>query len=58
MPRRCLDENAKLVTLGTDQEGWIDCNRRMLDFALRLGFDLELCQPLRAQTKGKVEIGV
>ena len=30
----------------------------MLDFSLRLGFDLKLCQPYRAQTKGKVESGV
>jgi Cdc6-like AAA superfamily ATPase len=26
-----------------------------LDFALRVGFDPRLCQPYRAQTKGKVE---
>ena len=31
---------------------------RILDFALRLGFELRLCQPYRAQTKGKVESGV
>ena len=30
----------------------------MLDIALRLGFELKLCQPYRAQTKGKVESGV
>ena len=30
----------------------------MPDFALRLGFELKLCQPYRAQTKGKVESGV
>ena len=33
-------------------------NRRMLDFALRAGFEARLCQPYRAQTKGKVESGV
>ena len=33
-------------------------NRRMLDFALRVGFEARLCQPYRAQTKGKVESGV
>ena len=30
----------------------------MLDFALRVGFEIRLCQPYRAQTKGKVESGV
>ena len=30
----------------------------MLDFARRLGFEVRLCQPYRAQTKGKVESGV
>lgn len=58
IPRRCLYDNAKVVTLGRDQEGRIDWNRRMLDFSLRLGFELKLCQPYRAQTKGKVESGV
>ena len=58
VPRRCLYDNAKVVTLGRDEEGRIDWNRRMLDFALRLGFELKLCQPYRAQTKGKVESGV
>ena len=46
------------MTLGRDPDGRIDWNRRMLDFALRLGFELKLCQPYRAQTKGKVESGV
>ncbi len=58
VPRRCLYDNAKVVTLGRDEEGRTQWNRRMLDFALRLGFDLKLCQPYRAQTKGKVESGV
>ena len=30
----------------------------MLDFSLRVGFELKLCQPYRPQTKGKVESGV
>ena len=30
----------------------------MLDFSLRMGFELRLCRPYRAQTKGKVEGGV
>ena len=58
VPRRCLYDNAKVVTLGRDEEGRIVWNRRILDFALRLGFELKLCQPYRAQTKGKVESGV
>ena len=58
VPRRCLYDNAKVVTLGRDEEGRTEWNRRMLDFALRLGFELKLCQPYRAQTKGKVESGV
>ena len=58
VPRRCLCDNAKVVTLGRDEEGRTEWNRKMLDFALRLGFELKLCQPYRAQTKGKVESGV
>lgn len=58
VPRRCLYDNAKVVTLGKDETGRVEWNLRMLDFALRLGFELRLCQPYRAQTKGKVESGV
>ena len=29
-----------------------------MDFALRVGFELRLCRPYRAQTKGRVESGV
>ena len=53
--RRCLYDNAKVVTLGKDETGRVAWNQRMLDFALRLGIDIQLCQPYRAQTKGKVE---
>ena len=58
VPRRCLYDNAKVVTLGRDEDGQVEWNRRMLDFALRVGFEIRLCQPYRAQTKGKVESGV
>ena len=34
VPRRCLYDNAKVVTLGRDEEGRTEWNRRMLDFAL------------------------
>ena len=58
VPRQCLYDNAKVVTLGRDEENRPVWNRRMLDFALRVGFEVRLCQPYRAQTKGKVESGV
>ena len=58
VPRRCLYDNAKVVTLGKDETGRVEWNLRMLDFALRVGFEIRLCQPYRAQTKGKVESGV
>ena len=52
--RRCLYDNAKVVILGPDEEGRAEWNQRMLDFALRVGFEIRLCQPYREQTKGKV----
>ena len=58
VPRRCLYDNAKVVTLGRDEEKQPIWNQRMLDFAMRVGFEVRLCQPYRAQTKGKVESGV
>ena len=58
VPRRCLYDNAKVVTLGRDEEKQPIWNQRMLDFAMRVGFETRLCQPYRAQTKGKVESGV
>ncbi len=59
VPRRCLYDNAKVVVLERDDEGGDhEWNTRMLDFARRVGFELRLCKPYRAQTKGKVENGV
>ena len=58
VPRRCLYDNAKVVVLGRDADGRPEWNRRMLDMSLRIGFELRVCQPYRAQTKGKVESGV
>ena len=58
VPRRCLYGNAKVVALGRDEDKAPVWNRRMLDFALRVGFEIRLCQPCRAQTKGKAESGV
>ena len=36
VPRRCLYDNAKVVTLGKDQDGQAEWNLRMLDFARRV----------------------
>lgn len=58
LPRRCLYDNAKVVVLGRDQDGEPAWNARFLDFALRLGFEIRLCRPYRAQTKGRVESGI
>ena len=33
-------------------------NQRMLDLAMRVDFEVRLCRPYRAQTKGKAESGV
>ena len=58
VPRRCLYDNAKVITLGKDEEKRPIWNQRMLDFARRVGFEARLCPEYRAQTKGKVESGV
>ena len=58
IPQKCLYDNAKVVTLGRDQQGNPIWNERFLDFALRMGFDARLCWPYRPKTKGKVERGV
>ena len=56
--RRCLYDNAKVVVLGRDDAGQPIWNSRFLDFALRMGFGIQLCHPYRPQTKGRVEAGV
>jgi hypothetical protein len=56
--QRCLYDNAKVVVLGRDSAGEPVWNRLFLDFALRVGFTIQLCAPYRAQTKGRVESGV
>ena len=53
VPGRCLYDNANVVVLGRDDDGRAQWNGRMLDFARRVGFELRLCRPYRAQTKGK-----
>jgi transposase len=57
-PKRCLYDNAKVVVLGRDAMGAPEWNPRFLDLSLRLGFDLQLCRPYRAQTKGRIESGI
>ena len=39
MPRRCLYDNAKVITLGRDEEKRPVWNERLLDFSLRVGFE-------------------
>jgi transposase len=58
VPRAGLYDNTKVVVLGRDAGGVPHWNPTFLDFALRVGFDLRLCRPYRAQTKGRVESGV
>ena len=58
VPRRCLYDNAKVVTLARDEDQQPVWNQRMPDFAMRVGFEVRLCRPYRARTKGKVESGV
>ena len=45
VPRRCLYDNAKVVVLGPDDGGRPEWNSRMLDLALRVGFEMRLCSP-------------
>jgi transposase len=58
VPRACLYDNTKVVVLGRELGGAPQWNPTFLDFALRVGVDLRLCRPYRAQTKGRVESGV
>ena len=58
VPKGCLYDNGKAVVLGRDKDGRPCWNTRFLDFALLVGFDLRVCRPYRAQTKGKVESGI
>ena len=53
VPQRCLYDNAKVVTLGRDEEKRPIWNRRMLDFALRVGFEARLCQPVGRAAQGR-----
>jgi len=57
-PERCLYDNANTVVVDRWPDGHPRHNERFLDFSLRLGFGIRLCQPYRAQTKGRVESGI
>ena len=52
-----LYDHMRTVVLGTS-EGKPKLNPRFAAFAAHWGFHVRLCQPYRAQTKGKVESGV
>ena len=53
VPRRCLYDNAKVVILGRDQEGHTEWNRGMLDFSLRVGFEMRVYQPHPGPDQGE-----
>lgn len=56
--QHCLYDRTKLVALGLDEAGEVRWNEQFLDFALRLGLQIRLCQGYRPQTKGRVESGI
>src|SRR5439155_16007586 len=51
-PERCLYDNAKVVVLERTETGEPVLNPRFLDFARRLGFGIQLCQPVPAADEG------
>ena len=57
VPRKVLYDNMKTVVIERDVygEGVHRYHAGFLDFAKHSGFRIKLCQPYRAQTKGKVE---
>jgi transposase len=58
VPEEILYDRMKTVWLKTDDRGEIVWHPVFLDFAGYWGFRPRLCQPYRAQTKGKIESGV
>jgi transposase len=58
VPEEILYDRMKTVWLKTDERGEIVWHPVFLDFARYWGFRPRLCQPYRAQTKGKIEAGV
>lgn len=58
VPKKILYDNAKVAVIARDENDEPVFNTRLLDFALRVGFDPLACRPYRARTKGRVESGV
>jgi transposase len=57
VPLHVLCDNPKTIVIERDayDEGKHKFNSKLLDFAKHCGFEIKLCAPYRAQTKGKVE---
>lgn len=57
VPLHVLCDNPKTIVIERDayDDGKHKYNGKLLDFAKHCGFDIKLCAPYRAQTKGKVE---
>jgi transposase len=58
VPREILTDHMRTVVLGYDARGEPKWHPVFRDFARYWGFRPRLCQPYRAQTKGKVERGI
>lgn len=54
IPRELLYDQMKTVVLSWSPDH-IEWNPQFADFAKTFGFDLRVCRPRRAQTKGKIE---
>jgi len=57
VPRRCFYDNAKVVTLGRDEEQRPVRNRRMLDFAMRVALESGCASPIVPRPKGRWKAG-
>lgn len=57
VPLHVLCDNPKTIVIERDAyaDGEHKYNSKLLDFAKHCGFNIKLCAPYRAQTKGKVE---
>jgi len=58
VPQELLYDQVRTVVLGYDERGEPKWHPVFQDFARYWGFRPRLCQPYRAQTKGKVESGI
>lgn len=57
LPEEILYDNPKTIVKKRDN-GAVIFNPKFQDFAGYYGFDIRVCQPYRARTKGKIEAGV